>query len=280
LSCAETPADQKVLCRKQSAYNLIVVTEGEGGRRTLWFEEQGARQSVVKVGDPDVVELPYARSMIAGLAFAQQPKRVLMIGLGGGTIPMLLHKHDPRMRIDVVDIDPVVVEVAAKYFGFREDSALRAYVDDGRRFIEKCREPYDVIFLDAFGPDNIPYDLATQEFLQSVRKAVTPRGIVLANIWGQQSNDLHDSMVRTYQAVFDDLYMLQVPNAGNEILVAMPRKMSLPRDRLVEQARRLTRQQEFPFDLGPLVEHGYRHLNEKDLRIPVLTDKNRGKKAG
>ena len=76
---------------------------------------------------------------------------------------MLLHKHDPRMRIDVVDIDPVVVEVAAKYFGFREDSALRAYVDDGRRFIEKRREPYDVIFLDAFGPDNIPYDLAAQE---------------------------------------------------------------------------------------------------------------------
>jgi len=273
--CAIAPAQQKVLYEKQSPYNAIVVTEDDRGLRTLWFDKGGVRQSVVKVGDPDHLELPYARAMPVGLALVDKPRRVLIVGLGGGTIPGFLHKHYPEITIDVVDIDPDVVEVAKRYFGFREDSALHAYVDDGRRFIEKCREPYDIIFLDAFGADSIPYHLATREFLEAVRRALTPGGVAVGNVWSSYSNPLYDSMVRTYQEVFDDLYILDVRGAGNKILLALPRRERISQDDLARRARAISTDRQFPFDMGDVVTYGYRHPEKKDSRGQVLTDKNK-----
>ncbi|MFH1268471.1 MAG: fused MFS/spermidine synthase [Planctomycetota bacterium] len=277
--CVVVPADQKVLYDKESPYNTIVVTEDDEGLRTLWFERGGARQSVVRVGDPDHLELPYARAMSVGVAFAEEPKRVLIVGLGGGTIPGFLHKHYPETTIDVVDIDPDVVIVAKRFFGFREDATMRAHVGDGRRFIEECRTPYDIIFLDAFGSENIPYHLATREFLQAVRRALAPGGIAVGNIWSRGSNPLYDSMVRTYQEVFDDLYIFDVRGAGNKILVALPRRQLVERDDLARRASRISDEKRFRFDLGDPVTYGYQHASEKNSRGRVLADKKKDDKT-
>jgi spermidine synthase len=278
--CVIALAEQKVLYEKDSPYNTIVVTEDDQGLRTLWFDSGGVRQSVVKVGDPDHIELAYARVMPVGLAFVDKPQRVLIVGLGGGTIPGFLHKHYPQTAIDVVDIDPDVLHVAKKFFGFREDRTMRAYVDDGRRFIEKCQDPYDIIFLDAFGSENIPYHLATREFLQAVRRALTPKGIAVGNIWSRTSNPLYDSMVLTYQDVFDELYIFDVRGAGNEILVALPREQRINRDDLARRARTISKEKHFRFDMGEMVTYGYRHAGEKDFGGRVLTDNKKAKRAG
>ena len=273
--------EEKVLYKKDSPYNTIVVTEDGEGLRTLFFDNR-VKQSVVKVGDPDHVELAYARAMPVGLALVEEPRRMLIVGLGGGTIPGFLHKHYPKTTIDVVDIDPDVVKVARKYFGFREDATMHAHVKDGRRFIEECRDPYDIIFLDAFGAENIPYDLATREFLVAVRRALTPKGIVVGNVWSRYSNPLYDAMVRTYQDVFDELYILDVQGTGNKILIALPRKERIGRDELARRAGRISKQKRFRFDMGELVTYGYRHVEEKDPDARVLRDKDKAKakKAG
>ena len=273
-------AQQRVLFEKQSPYNTVVVTEDERGLRTLLFERGGVRQSVVKPGEPDHIELAYARVMPAGLALVKAPERILIVGLGGGTIPSFLHKHYPRTRIDVVDIDPVVVEAAKKFFDFREDATLRAYVDDGRRFIENCRQPYDVIFLDAFGSESIPYHLATREFLRAVRAAVSPKGVVLANVWSSNSNPLYESMVRTYRDVFERLYIVDVFGAGNRILVALPRKEEIRVDDFVRKARAVSRERNFPFDMGDAVSQGFRKPENDEVGGEVLRDKKPAKKAG
>ena len=277
--CVSVSADPKVLYEKESPYNTITVTEDDQGLRTLSFERGTVRQSVVKVGDPDHVELAYAKVMPVGLAFVKKPQRVLIVGLGGGTIPSFLHKHYPNMTIDVVDIDPDVLDVAKRFFGFRETPTMHAYVADGRRFIEECRNPYDIIFLDAFGSENIPYHLATREFLQAVRRALSPQGIAVGNIWSSYSNPLHDSMVRTYRDVFDELYILDVRGAGNEILVAVPRKGKIRQADLAQRASRISKEKHFPFDMGEGVAYGYRHAGEDDSRGRILTDKDKPKKA-
>lgn len=268
-------ADQKVLYEKQSRYNTIVVTEDEQGLRTLLFEKYGARQSVVKLGDPDHLELPYARAMPVGLAFVEKPRRVLIVGLGGGTIPGFLHKHYPQATIDVVDIDPDVVAVAKKFFGFREDATMHAYVGDGRKFIEKCRNRYDIIFLDAFGAEDIPYHLTTREFLEAVRRALSPQGVAVGNVWSRSANPLYDSMVRTYQEVFDELYIFDVQGAGNKVFVAVPRQQRIKRDDLARRARAISKEKQFRFDMGDVVTYGYRYVGEKDPRSRVLTDKKK-----
>lgn len=271
---------ERVLYEKRSSYNLVVVTEDDQGLRTLLFDRYGGRQSVVKVGDPDHVELPYAKAMLMGLAFIEPPKRMLVVGLGGGTIPGLLHKHYPAAMIDVVDIDPDVVHVAREFFGFREDATMRAHVDDGRRFIEKCREPYDIIFLDAFSDEEIPYHLATQQFLRAVRRALSPQGVAVANVWSRDSNPLYDSMVRTYQSVFDELYIVDVRNSGNRILIALPRKQPVRLRELIQRASAISKERQFRFDVGELAGRDIRRARNVNARAPVLTDEKGATKPG
>lgn len=272
--CARERSGQTILYEKDSAYNHIVVTEEEPGLRSLRFERGGGLQSVVKLGDADYLELGYVKTMLVGLAFVEEPRRMLVVGLGGGTIPSFLHKHYPRAVIDVVDIDPDVVAVARKYFGFREDKLLKTHVEDGRRFIERGTGLYDLVFLDAYGNDFIPPHLTTREFLLAARKILRPGGAVVGNVWSLSSNPLHDSMLRTYQDVFSELYRFNVRGKGNKIFVGQARAGKVSRENLAAKARGISRSGSFRFDLGSEVEYGYQYVTTRAIRAPVLKDKS------
>jgi spermidine synthase len=265
-------AQPTIVFETNSTYNTIVVTEDQDGLRTLSFERGGARQSVVKVGDPDHVELPYARAMLVSLAMVRDPGRILVVGLGGGTLPSFLHRHYPEATIDAVDIDPEVVQVARDYFGFREDNRMRAHVQDGRQFIEQCDQRYDLILLDAFSSDSIPRQLTTREFLQAVRRALTPRGMAVANLWSRGSNPLYDSMVRTYEDVFERLYLLDVPGAGNIILFALPGREQFTRNQLERLTRRLTEEWRVTFELDSMVRRGFGPVGPRSADGRILVD--------
>src|SRR5882757_3941575 len=269
-------AAQTVIHERASPYNTIIVTEDHKGLRTLLFERGGGRQSVVKPGDPDHLELAYARVALAGLALCEGPRRILVVGLGAGSLPMFLRKHYPAAAIDVAEIDPDVVDVAKKYFGFREDERMHAYVGDGRQFIENVRQGYDIIFLDAFGARDVPKHLTTLEFLQITRRALKPNGVVVSNIWRPASNPLYDSMVRTHQEAFDELYILDVPGDVNNILLALPRKQPLDRSELAQLARKISAAKQFRFDLGEQVEYGFHHASGKSGPGRVLRDADLG----
>jgi spermidine synthase len=272
LACLACTRAETVLYEKQSAYNNIIVTEDANGYRVLRFERSGARQSIGKPGEPGYLGFAYTKVAFVGLALTREPSRILVVGLGGGTMPMFLRKHYPDAQIDAVDIDPDVVNVAREYFGFKEDARLRAHVGDGRQFVERAREPYDVIFLDAFGTRNVPPHLATVEFMRAVRKAVKPSGVVVGNIWGRGPNPIYDSMVRTYQEVFDDLYILDVIGTSNKILLALPRKQQIDREQLVRLARKTGADKRFAFDLGDIDEEQFTHASRKGSAGRVLRD--------
>jgi spermidine synthase len=263
---------QTVIYEKASPYNTIIVTEDHKGMRTLLFERGGGRQSVVKPGDPDHLELPYARVALAGLALCEEPRRILVVGLGGGSLPMFLRKHYPATAIDVAEIDPGVVDVAKQFFGFREDELTRAHVGDGRQFIENVRQGYDIIFLDAFGARDVPKHLTTQEFLLAVRRVLVTSGVVVSNVWRPSANPLHDSMVRTHQEAFDELFILDVPGDVNNILLALPRKQPLNRSELAQLARKISAAKQFRFDLGEQVEYGFHYASGKSGPGRVLRD--------
>jgi spermidine synthase len=275
LASAKAPADERTLYRKASRFATIVVTENEQGLRILRFGNDPASQSIVKVGDPDYVDFEYIQAMLVTFAMVNEPKRVLVVGLGGGSLPSLLRKHYPRLTIDVVDIDPDVVMVARKYFGFREDPNMQVFVEDGRRFIEKCKQPYDIIFLDAYSAEDIPYDLATKEFLLAVRRAVAPKGIVAGNVWAQTSNMLHDAMLRTYQEAFDDVYVIHAGDSENEVFLALPRKEAIDPANLARRATRLSQVQRFRFDVGDYVTRSFEHVDKPDPFERVLLDKDK-----
>jgi spermidine synthase len=254
---APARAYEAVLYEKTSAYSTVVVTDEGGGLRALRFGRNGVRQSLVKLGDPAYLGLPYSRAVLAGLALSRDPRRMLVVGLGGGTLPAFLRARYPDAEIDAVEIDPEVAFVAKEYFGFREDERMRVHVTDGRKFIEAVRRPYDVIFLDAFGPDSVPAHLTTHEFLTAARRAVNRRGVVVGNVWNRDYNPLYDSMLRTYREAFDELFVLRVESSGNRILLALPRREPLTRAEIVRLARVESTARGFGFDLAALVDRGF-----------------------
>lgn len=176
------------------------------------------------------------------------------------------------MAIDVVEIDQDVVEVAKLHCGFVEDSRMRVHVEDGRDFIEASGSGYDILILDCFDAESIPRHLATLEFLHSVRNALNPCGIVVANIWGRSANPLYAHMLTTYRAAFDDVYIFDVPQAGSKLFVALPFKHTMTRDAVVERAREIGSQHHFSYDLGAEIA-GFRHSDAETIRAgAVLRD--------
>jgi spermidine synthase len=252
----------------------IVVSENAKGLRTLEFERGAGRHSVVKPGDPGHLELEYARIALVSLALsAQPPARMLVVGLGGGTLPTLLRAAYPDARIDVSEIDPAVVSVAERYFGFVQDDRLRVHVGDGRLFIERA-EPssYDLIFLDAFDAKAVPRHLTTREFLGAVRAALRPDGVVVANIWGPRANTVYYPMLATFRSVFDELYLVIAQNDVNVMTFALPRSMRLSREQLVVRARALMRRPILRYDLGEMVEKGWIDAVAESAGGTVLRD--------
>lgn len=265
-------AAERILVERKSSYNTILVSENERGLRILRFEAGGALQSVVKPGDPDHLELAYARAIPVAFLYVEKPRRVLVVGLGGGTIPGFVRRRFPETHVDVVEIDPGVVEVAKSHFGFREDAKMRVHVEDGRRFIERSPGTYDIIFLDGFGADSVPRHLTTREFHQGVRRALTERGIVIGNVWGRGVNRLYDAMVKTYQSVYDDISIVDVPASANKIVVACPYIPAMAPAELYRRARALTRDLALRTDLADIVERGHRPPGNDGASADVLTD--------
>ncbi|WP_240359510.1 spermidine synthase [Pyxidicoccus trucidator] len=259
----------------RSTESRFIVTQDGGGRRFLQFDWGGPYQSVVGPGFPLRLELPYTRAVVAGLAFVATPRRILVVGVGGGALPMFLRAVFPGAHIDAVDTDAGMLDVARRYFGFHEDAVLRSHVTDGRRFIETPGPPYDVIILDAYGPRGLPRTLSTREFLLATRARLAPGGAVVSNVV-RTPNPLFPSMVRTYQACFEQLYAFDVAETSNRILVALAHREKLPRAALKSRAERLARSRGVPFSLRALLA---RRLDDgpgpPGSEQPLLTDPKR-----
>ncbi len=215
------PPAEKVLLARHSAFTPIRVTEDRDGVRTLRFGDSGTRQSVVKVNDPTYLGLAYSKVMPLSLGFLECPKKILVVGLGGGSLPVFFHTILPEASIDIVELDADVVRTASEFCGFVQDQRMRVSVEDGRDFIEDCEASYDLIVLDAFDADSVPQHLLTEEFLQAVKGALNPLGAVVANVWGPALNRLYSRILATYRHVFDPVFILDVPNPGTKVFVGM-----------------------------------------------------------
>jgi spermidine synthase len=277
LAAGPRAARRRKVMEKDSHYHLIRVEADTDGFVYLYFDRTRALQSKVKLGEPGYLDLPYARTAFAGLAFLDKdPKRVLFVGLGGGSMPMFMRHHYPTLDIDIAEIDPMVFEVAKEHFGFKEDPKMTVHLKDGRVYLrraEKRKKKFDVVFLDAYTSKMIPPHLATKEFLEELRDLLQPGGYIVSNIWGADANEFHDAMVTTYQAVFRHFYVLPVPGRTSEIFVATAAKEKVERDDVVARAQIIGRERSFSYDLAALARTQYRYAS--DMRVEhgfLLTD--------
>lgn len=261
---------ERTLFERESQYNNIVVTQ-EGNERIMHFRRHSAeyRETVIDVSNPLRLVNEYTRLMMASLTFVPRPRRVLMIGLGGGIVTRVMAHHFPNAVFDNVELDQAVVDAARQHFHFQTSERQRVHVRDGRVFLRRNRERYDIIILDAYRGGYVPFHLKTQEFLEIVRDHLAPGGVVVGNL--HHGTRLYDSDRATYNAVFDQVYPFVGRRDANVILIARQGDERLTAAEMRSRAERLQRQHRFGFDLPAQVRFYSQH-DRYDRNARVLTD--------
>lgn len=207
---AENAEGEAILFRADTQYHRITVTEGDGARH-LRFDR--SHQSAISLEDPYESRIRYPDYMHLAMALNPDAKRVLVLGLGGGAITKRFWRDYPGVRVDSVEIDPVVVDVARQYFWLPEDERSRVFVEDARRYVQSTKETYDVVIVDAYYSDSLPFHLTTDEFLREVKGVMTADGVLAYNVISSAEgpgSDLFRSMYRTAGGVWDDLWVFPI----------------------------------------------------------------------
>jgi spermidine synthase len=203
------PAETIVRDEETPYHRILVIDNSQYGIRQLRFDRQV--ESGIFLREPYPTSEKYTQYF--QLAFLARPRmnRVLFIGAGGGIGPRAFAAHDPKLEIDVVDIDQRVLEVAKEFFFLRESPSMKLFAQDGRMFLRQSAAEYDCIVLDAFTiGGRIPFHLVTREFLELCRDRLAPDGIFLMNMGSALNGPrgrIFRSMHRTADSVFRNIYV-------------------------------------------------------------------------
>jgi spermidine synthase len=238
-------AGDGILEKRESLYNNIFIF-GDGNNVTMTFGQNKRyyTESSMKLSDPGALTVEYTRYMTLGIAYPPKVDRVMEIGLGGGRTVSYLSAALPDTGILAVELDKDVVDLAKKYFKFKETARLRTVVSDGRSFLMRDPEKWDVILIDAYRGPFVPFHLLTKEFYELVKARLNPGGVVVQNI--EPTTMLFDSATATLKSVFGsvDLY----DGGGNVVAVGYDGRQ-LSQAELAERAAKAQQRYKLRYDL-------------------------------
>ncbi len=160
-----------------------VVDDRYEGRpaRVMYSGKRQAAQSGIPLDDNPTMLFDYNQRLLE-LAEGLEPRSVLIIGGGVGTMTTALLPALPEVRIDVVEPDPDLSKLGYRFFDLSVDDRVRLFHTDGRSFLREHATRYDLIILDAFMHTTIPSDLQTGEAFQAYREHLLPSGLLAVNV--------------------------------------------------------------------------------------------------
>jgi len=212
----------EILHSEKSLYRNITVVQRDDHQICIVFGRLSRRpdyQSCYNPDKPDYLVFSYTKLVMAGLSIKPDPKSILIIGLGGGTLPMSLEKVYPQSHIDTVEIDQAVLDVAKKWFSYKESTLQKTHILDGRIFTKRQLikgKRYDLIILDAFNGDYIPEHMMTVEFLNEIKRLMNEDGLLISNTFSD--NTLYDHESATYQHVFGSFNYVHSKKSSNRVI--------------------------------------------------------------
>jgi spermidine synthase len=227
---AQARPDVGLLDVRQSAYAEIRVIEKNGLRFMLI---DGGPHTIV---DPLTWESDYGYVDVLELSkrFYTEPGRLLLVGLGGGSVAKVFHRDG--WQVETVEIDPVVSEVALEWFGLEAEETKLHHMD-GRQFLIANERPFELIILDAFGSSSIPFHLITKEAFALTKSQLATGGVLMLNL---ESIGWHDMLVHsvanTLGEVFGNVKVLPMEEPpdqfGNIIIVASDSPLEIDEESL------------------------------------------------
>lgn len=256
-------ADPLIIADVDTAYSRTWIYETNDGRRIRTMSNAlGGSQSAQYIDEPDELVFEYTKMYDVFEAYVPEPRAALMIGGSAYTYPRHFLRENPESTITVVEIDPGTTALARQYFGLTDDPRLSIVHADGRTFLDRNDERYDVLFIDVFSSHlTIPFQLATKEAVEAMARNLNENGVVIVNIIagleGPESEFLAAEYA-TFSSVFSSVGLLRVK----------PEKQPGERQNimLVASKRHLAPESSFLKMLGE------RAWNEPLMELPVLTD--------
>jgi spermidine synthase len=222
--CMVAQLHARVIFETYSPYHFVQVID-QGGERLLSFN--GTRETKMSLANPLQGHFEYIEYFHMPWIWNPNLKRVLMIGLGGGSVQRRYQHYHTNLVVDTVELDPVVIDVAKKYFGVAESPTHKIHRDDGRVFLRRTTERYDAIILDAYTTgrygSSIPPHMTTKEFFTLAGERLGTNGVLAFNVIGQTRGpgaDLVGALHRTLQEVFPQVYMFPANSSQNIVFVA------------------------------------------------------------
>ena len=201
------PHTGTVILETETEHSHLDVVDSDN-KRTLYLN--GMRHSQMDKDNPNDLVLKYTKYFHLGTLFNPQLENILFVGGGGFSGPKNFLESYPDSLIDVVEIDSEVTEVAKTYFSLRDDPRLEIFNEDARTFLMNTDEKYDLIILDAFGTDYVPFHLLTQWYFHILQEHLEPDGGIVSNLIGSLEGDTSDlprSVYKTMQSSFPTVYV-------------------------------------------------------------------------
>ena len=221
--------------------------------------DQEVTESAIEPADPDRLALHYTRLMFASHLFRPDARRALLIGLGGGSMVRFMRRFFPDMDITAVDIDPVIVDVARRFWAVEAGPNLEVLVEDGFEYIARDGDRFDVIYLDAFLKPSIqtdqegaPLRMQTLDFLRQLRGRLTEQGVLVINI--NVTDDTPEDL-DTLREAFPHVHLF---DRGNLIVVATRSDEDVTRVTMRRNARRLDARADYGFTFSEFLRYHQR----------------------
>src|SRR4029079_1033740 len=170
-------------------------------------------ESIANLTDANDLPVRYTQLMTVGGVYTPRAQKILMIGLGGGSISSYLGRYLPDAQVDTIEVDPGVIGAAKKYFGLKETPRVRYLEGDGRVFLSRNPATYDLILVDAFHGGYVPFHLLTKEFYTLVKQRLAPGGAAAFNV--HDNTKLFASTLLTLRSVFASVHLY--PSGQGEV---------------------------------------------------------------
>lgn len=201
-----------------SSYEIPVVQETASSKSMVFSDID--IQSRMSVARPDELQFEYTRLMMGVLLFQPQPKRVLMVGLGGGSLAKFCYKHLPDAHITVVEINPHVIALRQSFCIPDDDMRFQIVQMDAAHFMAQTEQMFDVVFVDGFDQHGMPEQLCSPQFYSNCRRVLNAGGVVVANL--HRFSAYRDVYVDRIEAAFDGaLWVVNAPGTTNCVVFAM-----------------------------------------------------------
>jgi len=226
----------------KSKYSHIRVNDYGSLRQLYFVRDNGdeALESTIDLNYPQNLFLLYTQTMFASFFLNKEHTDTLLIGLGGGGMVHFLNHYFPHVKVDAVEIDSAIVEIAKKYFKLKDHPSTRIFTDDAANFILLPGKKYDVIYMDAFlkptsdtDSTGVANKFKGQTFLQKLKTRLKQNGIVVFNI---NNHEKMQDDIKTIKEEFEQVYFFQKNRAGNLIVIGSTNPNRVSQDKMKEIA--------------------------------------------